>query len=239
MRRLASIALPALGLGLLLVAGFAKTGEERFGDVNWWVKTEKKIVALTIDDGPDPEYTPTVLRIAREKHVKLTFFLVGMEVQRHPELVREEVAQGHEIGNHTWRHHKLGELTEAEDIADLKRCDAEIARVCGRHTNLFRPAYGIWNGDTFLAAHQLKYRMILWTLTLRPRGAKTPKEMAGYVLKHIQPGMIILAHDGQPRHPVNLKPTMAALPYLIDGLEERGYKLVTVSELLAEGAARP
>jgi peptidoglycan/xylan/chitin deacetylase (PgdA/CDA1 family) len=204
------------------------------GEIVWRVSTDKKLVALTFDDGPDPKYTPTVLRLAREHGVKVTFFVIGREVEHHPELARQEVAEGHAIGNHTWGHKPMTGASEKQNLAEIEGCERAIERVCGIHTHLFRPPRGQWDGDSFLSAQALGYRMILWTVTLEHRSSKTPEEMADRVINGISPGMIVLAHDGEPSHALDRRRTMAALPLVIEGLKKRGYRFVTVPELLVE-----
>jgi len=205
------------------------------GEVVWRVKTDQRVVALTFDDGPDPKYTPTVLKLARDKGLKLTFFLIGREIQAHPGLARQEVADGHTIGNHTWDHPAMTADTPRQDVAEIERCEDEIEKVCGARTYLFRPPKGYWDGDIFLELERLGYRMILWSVTLEHHSAKTPQAMAERVLRKIRPGMIILAHDGEPCHPISRSKTMEALPLLVDGLQKKGYRLVTVPELLELG----
>ncbi len=214
---------------------FARSKEQKSGEIIWRVKTDQKVVALTLDDGPDPKYTPQVLALAHRKGVKLTFFLVGREIQLHPKLAKEEVAEGHVIGNHTWDHPVLSGRTTHQDISEIERCENEIERICGERTHLFRPPKGMWDGDTFLAALDQGYRMVLWSVTLEHHTAKTPQAMAQRVINKIQPGMIILAHDGEPCHPVNREKTMKALPLLVEGLQKKGYRFVTVPELLKLG----
>jgi peptidoglycan/xylan/chitin deacetylase (PgdA/CDA1 family) len=210
----------------------AHRAEERSGEIVWRVKTDRKVVALTLDDGPDAKYTPTVLQLARHKGIKLTFFLVGREIQRYPDLARREVAEGHAIGNHTWDHPVLPRDTPLQDLSEIERCEDEIEKICGERTHLFRPPKGYWDGDVFLEAEDLGYRMILWSAALEHHTAKTPQAMAERVLRRIRPGMIILAHDGEPRGPIDRSKTMKALPILVDGLQERGYRFVTIPELL-------
>jgi peptidoglycan/xylan/chitin deacetylase (PgdA/CDA1 family) len=207
-------------------------------EIVWKVATKEKVVALTFDDGPDPRYTPQVLRLARKKGLKLTFFLVGREIQLHPALAREEVAEGHVIGNHTWDHPTMTYDTERQDISEIERCEGEIEKVCGERTYLFRPPKGMWDGDTFLAALAAGYRMILWSVALEHHTAKTPHAMAERVVRKIRPGMIILAHDGEPCHPVDREKTMKALPILVDALQKRGYRFLTVPELLTLAHSR-
>lgn len=206
--------------------------EVKSGEIVWRIRTDRKAVALTFDDGPDPKYTPTVLALGRERGAKFTFFLVGREIQLHPDLARQEVAEGHVIGNHTWNHPTMTYDTERQDLSEIEQCEDEIEKVCGERTHLFRPPKGMWDGDTFLTAETLGYRMILWSVALEHHKAKTPEAMAQRVLDKVQPGMIILAHDGEPCHQVDRSKTMKALPILLDGLKERGYELVTIPELL-------
>jgi len=210
---------------------------ERSGEIVWRVKTDRKVIALTLDDGPDPKYAPTVLRLAQKKKIVLTFFLVGREIKDHPELARQEVAEGHVIGNHTWDHPVLTSETEAQNISEIERCEDEIEKVCGERTRMFRPPKGLWDGDTFLAAERLGYRIILWSVALEHHEAKTPRAMAERVIEKARPGMIILAHDGEPGHRLDRSKTMKALPILVDGLQKKGYRFVTIPELLKCGKA--
>jgi len=207
-------------------------------EIIWRVNTSEKVVALTFDDGPDPKYTPHVLRLAREKGLKLTFFLVGREIQLHPELARQEVAEGHVIGNHTWDHPTMTYDNERQDISEIERCEDEIEKVCAERMHLFRPPKGMWDGDTFIAAEALGYRMILWSVALEHHTAKTPQAMAERVVRKVRPGMIILAHDGEPCHTVDRRKTMVALSILVDRLQEKGYRFVTVPELIGLGKGR-
>lgn len=220
------------------VALTAHTVEVKSGEIIWRVPTDEKIVALTFDDGPDPKYTPTVLALARQYHARFTFFLVGKEIQLHPALAREEVAEGHVIGNHTWDHPMLTDQSERQNVSEIERCEDQIERISGGRTHLFRPPKGVWDGDTFIAAGALGYRMILWSVALEHHSAKTPEAMAQRVLTQVQPGVIILAHDGEPGHPINRSKTMKALPVLLAGLKQRGYKLVTIPELMAAARQR-
>lgn len=209
--------------------------ETHSGEIIWRVQTDQKVVALTLDDGPDPKYTPRVLDLARRRHVKFTFFLVGREIDDHADLAKREAAEGHAIGNHTWDHPNLTYDDERQNLAEIERCEDEIQRICGVRTHLLRPPKGLWDGDTFVAAEALGYRMILWSLTLEHHSAPTPEAMAKRVLDRVTPGMIILAHDGEPCHRVNREKTVQALPLLVDGLLKRGYRLVTIPELLKIG----
>ncbi len=196
------------------------------------VSAEQKVIALTLDDGPDPKYTPAVMELARRKGIKLTFFLIGQQVQLHPELARQEVAEGHAIGNHTWDHHEMTPLSRRQDTSELERCEDELEQVCGQRPHLFRPPKGLWDGDTLATAAALGYRLILWSVALEHHPARTPQQMAQRVIDMARPGMIILAHDGEPGHPIDRSKTLQALPMLVEGLQQKGYRFVTIPELL-------
>ncbi len=154
----------------------ARKAEAQSGEIVWRVKTNRKVVALTLDDGPDPKYTPFVLDLARRERIKLTFFLIGREIEAHPDLARQEVAQGHQIGNHTWDHPEMTLEGERQDIAEIERCEDAIERISGRRTRLFRPPGGDYAspGDT----------------AIRRR-----------VLRRVGNGGIILAHTGHLKQP--------------------------------------
>jgi peptidoglycan/xylan/chitin deacetylase (PgdA/CDA1 family) len=222
------------GCGWLRVAAAGAGTARRFlpGQVVWRVGTSRKVVALTVDDGPDPKYTPSVLRIAQERKVKLTFFLLGREVEKHADLVRQEISQGHAIGNHGWDHRLLTDRDERESMFQIQRCQDAIEKACKVHTDLFRPPKGVWDSETSVSAESMGYRMVLWTTTLEHRTARTSQEMADRVISRVSPGTIILAHDGEPKPPIDRRRTIAALPLLIDGLRKKGYEFVTVPELL-------
>jgi peptidoglycan/xylan/chitin deacetylase (PgdA/CDA1 family) len=198
--------------------------------VVYWVPTDQKIVALTFDDGPNPEFTPEVLDILDKYHVKATFFMIGSEMEKYPEIVKEVVARGHVIGNHTYTHpHDIELDTEAQVIRELDQCEQVIERMTGRRTHLFRPPRGLVDSTVFTIAEEEGYRTILWTVSADHHDAPTPKLMAQRVLKHIRPGGIILAHDG--RFCTRWK-DVAATPMIIEELSKQGYQFLTIPELL-------
>ena len=228
--RRAAVALVCLALWL---PGCGRVrGAGSFAQVLWRVRTNRKVVALTLDDGPNPKYTPGVLRFAREHHVKVTFFLLGTEVQRHPDLARQEVQDGHAIGNHGLDHRVLIGAGDQDCVNQIRRCERAISNACHIRTSLFRPPKGQWDGEDALAVDRLGYRMVLWTVTVEHRAARTPQEMADRVIARVTPGSIILAHDGEPRPPLDRRKTLAALPLVVEGLRKRGYQFITIPELV-------
>lgn len=198
------------------------------------VPLKEKAVALTYDDGPHPLFTPRLRRVLDRYHVKATFFMIGNRIEQYPELVREVAARGHVIGNHTYTHPRDVEAdTKTQIVGELDRCEQAIERITGTHANLFRPPRGLLDGTVFTIAEEHGFRTILWTVCADHHEAPTPALMAKRVLKHVRPGSIILAHDG--RFPMRWK-DVAATPLIIEALQKRGYRFVTVPKLLKIGS---
>lgn len=194
------------------------------------VPTQQKVIALTYDDGPHPIYTPQILDILDRYHVKATFFMVGRAMEQHPDIVREVIRRGHVIGNHTYTHPKNIELdTQAQMIRELDSCEQVIERFTGSRAHLFRPPKGLVDGSVFTIANEEGYKTILWSVCADHHDAPTPELMAERVLKRARSGGIILAHDGS--FPIRWK-DVAATPLIIERLKKRGYRFVTVPELL-------
>jgi polysaccharide deacetylase family sporulation protein PdaB len=195
-------------------------------DVIWKVPTTRKVVALTFDDGPVSTTTPEILNILKEKNIKATFFVVGEQVKRYPGLVSQEIAEGHEVGNHTYTHPMLTNLQEDRIGQELKKTEKEILEVAPKPT-LFRPPGGFSNKKILTLARDSEYSIILWSID--PMDWRHPPvgDIVNVVVKDAKPGSIILLHDGK-----DPSSTPEALWFIIDSLESRGYEFVTVTELL-------
>ncbi|HEX3012069.1 MAG TPA: polysaccharide deacetylase family protein, partial [Syntrophomonadaceae bacterium] len=183
---------------------------------------------LTFDDGPDPQYTPQVLAILKKYNVKATFFVVGEECQAHPELVRREIDEGHEVENHTFTHPDLVRDNGISTEEEILRTGKAIEQITGRKPVYFRPPKRLFTHETVDIADADGYQIVLWTIGVEHKESKTIKDMADRVIKADKPGMIILAHDGR----LNRTKTVKALPLVIKGYQSMGYRFVTVHELL-------
>jgi len=197
--------------------------------IHYFRPTTEKLVALTFDDGPRPEYTPQFLDVLDEARVPATFFVVGRHLEEHAGLVRHRLGR-HEVGNHSWSHDDLATLDLAGARRELERTHEAIKRHTGREATLLRPPYGHLGGSTVLAADAMGYDIALWSHQMRERRyAGDPTAQAQDLIDTMRPGSIVLAHDaGDKRRLVALN----ALPAMIAALQERGYRFVTVSELL-------
>ncbi len=184
----------------------------------------KQRLALTFDDGPHPIYTLQLLDILRRTHTPATFFVVGRQVEKNPTLVQLEVAEGHEVGNHTYDHVNLTLIPPELIGYELDECDAALKKVTGSSARFFRPPGGDYNGDVIREASKRGYITTLWTDDPGDFSKPPPDVILKRTLDHLENGAIILLHDGIPQ-------TMQILPALIAEAHRRGYEFVTMSQL--------
>jgi len=197
------------------------------------VPTTHKVVALTIDDGPHYKTTPQMLAVLREKNVKLTLFILGENAASHPEILAQAVADGHEIANHAYSHKLLTKMSKAEIGEEMDKAEKAITIVAPKPT-LFRPPGGAYNDTVTAQAMQRGYTSILWSIDPGDWRRPSVEQVVDNVMKNIEPGSIVLLHDGQ--YPL---PTPEAIGIIIDKLRAQGYSIVTVSELLQYYEVRP
>ena len=186
-------------------------------------------IALTFDDGPHPVYTPQILDTLKEYGVHATFFLIGENAERNPELVRRILREGHEIGNHTYLHKNLKEHTSGGIYEEIALAEEVILRIADQRTKLLRPPGGLYDKLVCETAHRLDYDIILWTVDTLDWKHPTPEEIIAKVESSVQCGDIILCHDfigGAP------SPTPEAIKKIIPDLLGQGYEFVSVSELI-------
>lgn len=223
---LASLLVIAFGLWRLS----GSRSYQLFGELVSRVETNEKVVALTFDDGPTPKYTEAILHTLKQEGVKATFFLVGQEIRKHPEQAKEIVAQGHELGNHSFSHHHLifwGYQSVAKEIS----ATSEAIREVGYSGPIyFRPPYG--KKLLVLPYYLDKIGMPTITWDLEPESypeiANDSRRISSYVVSEASPGSIILLHVMNKSRTASSE----AVGEIIVGLRKQGYSFVTVSELL-------
>jgi len=200
------------------------------GELFHAVATDKKRVALTFDDGPNPLYTPTILAELKRVHAQSTFFMVGKMVQQYPDLALQILAEGHELANHTYTHPNMTKLKQQEIIAEVLRTRAAIKEITGHQTYFFRPPGG--NIDPFVTKQlrALDYNIIYWSINAGEFRKMTPEKQTAAILGKIKDGSILLLHNG----PVD--GTLNILPQLLDELTKRGFTCVTITELMKDAA---
>ncbi|HTH18473.1 MAG TPA: polysaccharide deacetylase family protein, partial [Candidatus Udaeobacter sp.] len=190
------------------------------------VHVDGPYIAMTFDDGPSAVLTPKLLDILAAHHIKATFFVLGEMVAEHPEILARAVREGHEIASHSWSHPNLGKMSQEGVRSQLQRTDDEIKGATGTRPTLFRPPYGSiterqkrWIHDEF------GYAIILWDVDPLDWKRPGPAVVRNRILKETRPGSIVLSHDIHPG-------TIEAMPSTFDELAAKGFKFVTVSELL-------
>lgn len=199
------------------------------------VNVDGPYIAMTFDDGPHATNTPKLLDIAAKRHIKLTFFVLGECVEQNPAVLQREVAEGHEIGNHSWSHPNLAKLSEEAVRSQLRRTDDLILKTAGVKPTLMRPPYGeLTKRQRIWINHDFNYKVILWDVDPLDWKRPGPSVVASRIIAGTRPGSIILSHDIHPS-------TIEAMPQVFDALLAKGFKFVTVSELLAmnKGGERP
>jgi peptidoglycan-N-acetylglucosamine deacetylase len=194
--------------------------------------TQHREIALTFDDGPGP-YTLRLLRVLRRTHTPGTFFEVGVGLQYFHAGTAAIAKLGDPIGDHTWSHPDMAHLSRAQQQSQLMQQVHAIKRYGAPYPHMFRPPYGDWNATTLSLLHQDHMLMVLWSLDTDDWQLPGAKKIVHRVLSGAKPGTIVLMHDaGGDR-----SETIAALPKVIRGLRQRGYKLVTVPQLLHDNPA--
>ncbi len=198
--------------------------------------TDVKVVALTFDDGPSPAWTPKILDALKEAGVKATFFMLGDHVARYPEVARRVAQEGHEIGNHSYDHHVLIYYKPEELEKEIKDTEKVIKEVTGETTRYFRPPKAWLTEKEKEEIKGMGYRVVLWSLNSKDWVTFDDKYIIRYIVRNIRPGDIILFHDSGGVFGTeggNRKETVKTIPRLVEKLKEKGYRFVTISELLA------
>lgn len=188
---------------------------------------ETKRIALSFDDGPHPRFTPMILEMLAEYGIKATFFMIGSNVARYPEVARAVAAAGHEIGNHTYTHPHMHALSVKELLEEIEKTENIFEQNGIPRPRLFRPPEGFRSKEQVRALRDAGYTTIIWSLDTNDWRGRAAHEIVSVVLGGVRGGDILLFHDYTSR-----KNTITALEELIPRLIKDGYEFVTVSELL-------
>lgn len=190
---------------------------------------ESKKIAITFDDGPHPRYTAMILDILAQYNAHATFFLIGDNAKRYPELLARIQREGHEIGNHTYLHANLQKNTPQTIRQQILEAERTILEITDQRTKLLRPPGGLYDEQVCDTAHALDYDVILWTIDTKDWSHPTVDEIVEKVENNIKSGDIILCHDFIGG---GSTPTPDALRRILPDLLREGYEFVTVSELI-------
>lgn len=208
-----------------------RTFYEKTGEIVWEVPMEAKKLALTFDDGPYPDTTEQILDLLKQYDAKATFFVLGNKVEKYADTVKREMAEGHEIANHTYNHvyfkQKISAVTIMEEIVKTEQV---LEKVTGKKPLLFRPPGGYYNDQTIEIIKKLGYTTIMWSWHQDTNDWRNPgvTQIVNKVLNNARNGDIILLHDYNP----GSTQTVRALKIILPELVRRGFEFVTVSELI-------
>jgi peptidoglycan-N-acetylglucosamine deacetylase len=187
---------------------------------------EGPYIAMTFDDGPSATQTPRLLKMLKERGIKATFFCCGQCVAQSPEIAQQIVAEGHEIANHSWSHPLLTKMSEAAVRDQIDRTHNVIKQTTGVTPTLMRPPYGGFTVKQRAWANAVwNYKIILWDVDSLDWKHRTPAKTESIIMSEAKKGSIILCHDIH-------KTTVDAMPATLDALRAKGFKFVTVTELM-------
>ncbi|WP_313894516.1 polysaccharide deacetylase family protein [Psychrobacillus sp.] len=201
---------------------------ENTGEVVWEIDTKEKVVALTFDDGPHPKHTGEILDLLAKYNAKATFFVVGENIEKAPDILLRQYNEGHDIANHTYTHPIKTTIPKLE--AELKKTNDLIYSITGHYPELFRPVEGQYTDEMIESVVKQGYKVVMWSWHLDTEDWKDPgvHRIVKTVLKGTEPGNVILFHDGGS----NRSQTVKALEKILPELQKQGYKFVTITELL-------
>ena len=192
----------------------------------WDIPNKENKIYLTFDDGPTPEITEWVLRILKENNIKATFFCIGNNIEKHPEIFNKVVNDGHGIGNHTFNHKKGWKTTTTDYIQNVELCNSEINNLQSTICNLFRPPYGKIKPSQSKKLRELGYKIIMWDILTADFDGEISKEKClENATQKVTAGSIVVFHDSVKAF-VNLEYT---LPRAIQILKEKGFVFDVIS----------
>jgi peptidoglycan/xylan/chitin deacetylase (PgdA/CDA1 family) len=236
--------LPIIGAGSIAVGAASfyyatyAVRSQWLGRTCWRGRSDTNSVALTFDDGPSPQ-TERILDVLAEHGVSAAFFMVGREVESFPGIAQRVIAEGHEVGNHSYSHPYYLFQRSSETRYQVERAQNVIAETIGIRPMLARPPYGVRTPAYFGATRALDLLTVQWDVAGFDWKQITSKQIADNVLHKVRPGSIILLHDGDSSQKQVRKNTVEALPIIIKGLQERDLQIAPLSQLLPEKIYEP
>ncbi len=202
----------------------SSTGSEKYTYNN--CKVDGPYIAMTFDDGPHPKLTPRLLDMLKERGLKATFFLIGQNAAANPEIVQRIVAEGHELGNHSWDHKALNKMGADGVKMEIVQTNEAIQQAVGIKPVIMRPPYGATSPAISKRLNEeFGQKVIMWSVDPLDWKDRNASLVTDRILKNTAPGAIILAHDIH-------QSTVDAMPATLDGLLSKGFKFATVSELI-------
>ncbi|MCX6285743.1 MAG: polysaccharide deacetylase family protein [Bacteroidetes bacterium] len=220
------LVLVSVYLGVSVGMAFVPSSGFHYSEVYSNGKTEKKILSLTFDDGPDAETTPQILDILAKFEIKAAFFIIGRKISGNEEILKKLAAESHIIGNHSWSHSYLWDLYSSLRMADdIERNILETERITGKRMKFFRPPYGVINPMVAKAIHKTGVKVVAWSFRSFDTTATNPSSLLNKAITKTKPGDIMLFHDSSVL-------TAGILEKIIVSLQERGFSFIPLDEIL-------
>lgn len=227
------LAIPLSSIGLIAKYLYEKLATsyrfQLFGKMITRVKTAEKVVALTYDDGPNPPYTEALLDVLNRSNAKATFFVIGKSAETNETTVQRMLAEGHELGNHSYSHTKLINQKLSVVRAEVDKTDEVLKKAGVKSTIHFRAPLGLKRVRLPWELARRRKTNILWDVDPQDYKDHTPEEIANFVVGNVKPGSIVLMHDGGG----DRVRTVKATGLIATELQKQGYQFKTVSELMA------
>jgi len=219
------------GFALFALNEIANPRGALLGKVLW--RGNRRGVALTFDDGPHPFYTPRVLEILERFQAKASFFVIGKHLEKHGDLVASMSRAGHVVGNHSYGHFRTMSLLSSPKIRqEILQCQKEVGKWVGYQPRFYRQPAGFRNPKIFGILKELGMNMVGWQVRAFDTQLRDPQTIARKILEKIQPGGVILLHDGSDSEQnQDRTPTLEALPAILQGLKDRELEFLTLDEL--------
>jgi peptidoglycan/xylan/chitin deacetylase (PgdA/CDA1 family) len=191
------------------------------------IKTDKKIIAISFDDGPDPENSPRILQLLRHHNAEAAFFCIGNRIPGNETILTQADSEGHIIGNHTFSHHFWFDLFSFKKMAsDIRSMDEAMYSVIGKRPKLFRPPYGVTNPNVKRAIVHGNYIPVGWSVRSMDTVIKDEKKLLEKMVRKIKPGAVFLFHDTSIT-------TLSILPEFLTYVRSNGYEIMRLDKMLA------
>ena len=214
----------AVAIAVLLLSRSMENFSIAVGKEGALTMAEAKKVALTFDDGPNPDYTEILLEGLEQRDVKATFFLLGEEAEKYPEIVEQIHEKGHMIGVHSYEHVNLAGLSEAAAMEQVNKTNDIIEKLTGERAEFIRPPYGCWKEGLDKKTSMIE---VLWDIDPRDWATTNAQAVAERIITKVQENDIILLHDAS-------KSSVEAALLVVDALQKQGYVFVTVEDVVLE-----
>ncbi len=210
---------------LTIIGSFHMRWNYHVNALNFNAQVKQNAIAITFDDGPHPEYTPQILAILQQYNAKATFFCIGKEIEKHPELFKKMVEDGHVVGNHSFSHsNHFGFFTSSKVIDELNQTKKLINKIIRKNCTLFRPPFGVTNPAIKKAIRQTNSHVIGWNKRSLDTKIKDPEKIYHRITKGLKAGDVILLHDTNER-------AVSVLEQLLLFLQKNQLETITIDKL--------